>query len=284
MNYSSLFLLCKNEEKFLEETLRYYLCIGIDKIYLFDNNDNEKQKDIVDKINNNKIIHFKSNISLNNNFCFQNEYIKNFKNDSEWTLFFDRDELINLETYSTINELLDNHKKYDCIFFNWKTFAEPYNNVDNIENNLILNSTKREKISSKPLLSDHVKFIAKNEHINSVHHPHYPSLSSRKCYNVTLQTECDLTAKMNLRDETAYKNPSLHHYFYNGLNNFKTKMLKPDRTHQLLKECNYDYDLWYKKSHILHFGDTYEYIEDNSLINFINREKIYDKIYTTKTD
>lgn len=284
MNYSSLFLLCKNEQKFLEETIRYYLSIGIDKIYFFDNNIDDEQKNIIDRINNNKIAYFKYKLLLNNDFCLQNEYITNFKKDSEWTLFFDRDEILNLEQHSSINEMLEKYEQYDCLFFNWKTFAEPYSNVKNINNNLILNCTKREKIQSNFTMSHHVKFIAKNRFINLIQNPHYPLISSKKLYNVTLQTECQPEPKMEFSNDSVYKNPSLHHYFYNGVENFKLKMLKPDRNENLLKECRYDYNLWYKKSHILHFGDKYEYVQDTSLINFINREKLYDKIYPTKTN
>ena len=83
---------------------------------------------------------------------------------------------------------------------------------------------------------------------------------------------------MPIREEACYDNPSLHHYFYNGIDNFKVKMLKPDRNDLFFKECNYDYNIWYEKSYDLHFGKPYQYVEDTTLIDLIKRETGYEKL------
>lgn len=138
-------LLCcilKMENNYLEEWVRHYINLGVDKIVIYDNNDIdgpyaeniEDIKYVKEQINNKIIDVYK----IPNETCVQlkyyNECYKKYS-DYDWLLFLDIDEYLMLENYTNIKDflLLDKFKKYKMIHLNWKTFTD--NEKIRVENN-----------------------------------------------------------------------------------------------------------------------------------------------------
>ena len=107
----------KQENKYIIEFIKYYKNYGIDKIFLYDNNDiNGESFDIIlnDYIKKKfeKIINFKGikkpQLKMLNN-CYKN-YLRQY----DWFLMFDIDEFIVLKKYKNIKYFLNNKKINKC--------------------------------------------------------------------------------------------------------------------------------------------------------------------------
>jgi len=118
--------IAKNENNYINDWVEYYLNLGFDHIYLFDNNDSStpwvggriKQIDKVTVFNVNNQ-HIKG-MQLK---CYNNFY-KQFRNNFNWALFCDIDEY--LTGIENINTFLDNRKfkNFEMIRVKWKLFGD----------------------------------------------------------------------------------------------------------------------------------------------------------------
>ena len=114
----------KLENNYINEFVEYYYKYGVDKIFLYDNND------IDGEYFDNKISYY-----INNKFVevlnyrgqkkkqyiiYQKCYENNFK-IFDWLIFYDIDEFINLKNYTNIKRFLINKKFDKCqsIYLNW---------------------------------------------------------------------------------------------------------------------------------------------------------------------
>ena len=109
---------CK-DEFFIKEFCDYYLQQGVDKIYVIDDNSNNKS--IYNKIINNKnvIIIYEKNIIKRN---YTDLFYSKIRHYFEWIIYVDVDEFITTKKniHKTIrNELETTFKDYDCIKIPW---------------------------------------------------------------------------------------------------------------------------------------------------------------------
>ena len=114
----------KQENKYITEFIQYYKNYSIDKIFLYDNNDEDGEyfeeviKDYIDKgfvqISNLRGIKQPGTKALKD--C----YMKNNK-IFDWLIFYDIDEYIHLKNISNIKEFLNNTRFIQCnkIYLNW---------------------------------------------------------------------------------------------------------------------------------------------------------------------
>lgn len=145
MLFLGLLTRCK-DEFFIEEFCNYYLSQGVDKIFIIDDNSNDKTiyKNL---IHNDKIcIDYKKNIVKNHKVNKDNSYVNkvylDVKNDFKWMIYCDVDEFIT--TKKNINntikdELLTTFKDIDCIKIPW----------------VMMSSNKREN-NPKSVLSENI--------------------------------------------------------------------------------------------------------------------------------
>jgi len=114
----------KNENLYVREFVEYYFNLGIDKIFLYDNNDinGEKFENVLmDFIQNNfvEIIDVRGLSSIQipiYNYCYR-KYNKFY----DWIGFLDFDEFLFIENNKTIKNYIYDEKFNKCqmIFFNW---------------------------------------------------------------------------------------------------------------------------------------------------------------------
>jgi len=114
----------KQENKYIREFIEYYRNYGVDKIFLYDNNNiNDEYFDdtILDyiKIKFIKVINyrgkFRKQYKIYQN-CYNNNYMI-----YDWLIFYDIDEFINLKNYKNIKDFLNQKKFNKCksIYLNW---------------------------------------------------------------------------------------------------------------------------------------------------------------------
>ena len=124
----------KLEINYIVQFVQHYKRYGVDKIFLYDNNDinGEKFDDVLSSyLKNNyvEIINYRG-IEGKQLKMFQNCYQKNNKN-YDWLIFYDIDEFLYLKNYTNIKDFLSEKKFNKCqsIYLNW---------VIHTDNNLIL--------------------------------------------------------------------------------------------------------------------------------------------------
>lgn len=139
-------LLCcilKMENHYLEEWLRHYVSLGVDKIVIFDNNDAEGKYaenifdiDYVKECKDNNIIDVfpipgeKQAQTRSYNKCYEM-----YGDKYDWLMFFDIDEFLMLEKAKSIKEFLSytHFNAYEMIHVNWKVYDD--NDLITVANN-----------------------------------------------------------------------------------------------------------------------------------------------------
>ena len=173
----------KEENRYIREFILYYEKLGVDKIFLYDNNDKKSEhfedviKDYIDKgfvkIFNWRGIerpHFKAI----NDCYFQ------FNKEYDWLIFYDIDEFIHLSNHKNIKQFLNDKKFNKCkkIYLNWVLHTDNdlihYENLSlfkrfpAIEKDAIINNNFSQKVKSivRGNISNFI--IANNSHTSHI--------------------------------------------------------------------------------------------------------------------
>lgn len=131
------------ENRYLEEWLRHYVSLGVDKIVIFDNNDTQGKYaenifdiDYVKDCKDNNIIDVypipeeKQAQTRSYNKCYEI-----YGDKYDWLMFFDIDEFLMLEKAKNIKDFLSDTRfnQYEMIHVNWKVYDD--NDLVTVVNN-----------------------------------------------------------------------------------------------------------------------------------------------------
>lgn len=229
-------LLCcilKLENNYIEEFVRHYKNLGVDKIVIYDNNDidGEHIEDISyinEQIFNNYIDVYK----IPGEVCVQmkcyNECYEKYSSDYDWLLFFDIDEFLMLDDNLKLKSVLSSntYKNYDMIHITWKCFDDNdiiYNNGDY---RLVERFTRPLYVSKKNNYRDkEIKSIIRGKlnNIKFTTNPHTIKNRVLKCCNV-LGEQKNSTSQIS--KTPIYKIMWLNHYICKSLEEYCTIKLK----------------------------------------------------------
>lgn len=184
----------KNENIYLREWVDYHFSLGVDKIFLYNNNnDNGENPNLIvqDYIDAGKIEITKINYYDTRPFQFKQTDAYNDcleKNDLyfDWIVFIDLDEFITIDKYGTLQELFKhtNYNNFDCVVFNMVVYG----------NNTIYYEQKPVQERFPEQLKNEIKFW--NIRMNQLVHPfvktskgirfydgnpHIPKLTNKTC-------------------------------------------------------------------------------------------------------
>lgn len=151
--------MCKYENHYLREWVEYHKSIGIDKIFLFDNNDidGEHPENVIKEyVTSNYVtvidkrgMKSEPNYNLQSYICREGYELAS--KDYDWIAIIDIDEYITLANIKNIKEFLTNSRfdDYECVRLNWKL----YNDSDllKVENNNYNLRNRFTKWKSHPL-------------------------------------------------------------------------------------------------------------------------------------
>jgi len=150
----------KNENLYIKEWVDYYKNLGINKIFIYDNNDvdGERFEDVINdyietgfaKIydTRGKIVSTKNHLEQLNGMTLQGQvyrdcYYKNYKNFN-WIFFFDIDEFLCIDfKYNNIFEFLNDYNDYDGIKIQWRMYGD--NGKLHYENKPVIERFKNKK-------------------------------------------------------------------------------------------------------------------------------------------
>lgn len=157
----ALVCVAKNEDNYIDEWVRYYVKLGVDTIFMYQNDwrtDYEHPNLI-------KLTLDGSGQQLNS----YNDWLRNRKGGFDWVAFFDMDEFLVLKKHNTIQEFVSDYQNQNGIGINWYLFGNNgHENVTNGDYSQIKRFTKRQAT-----MDIHVKTIL-NCHVNcfmGVHNP-----------------------------------------------------------------------------------------------------------------
>ena len=114
----------KNENRYIKEFIQFYEKLGVDKIYLYDNNekDGEKFEDVINDYIKNGLVEVTDWRGRNKQLINMMDdcYQKNYDN-YDWLIFYEVDEYIHLKNYTNIKQFLNETKFNKCqkIYLNW---------------------------------------------------------------------------------------------------------------------------------------------------------------------
>ena len=242
MFFIGLITRCK-DEYFIKEFCDYYLSQGIDKIFVIDDNSNDKS--IYNNIDDNRIeIIYEKNIIKNN---YADKLYKQIKSNFKWMIYCDVDEFITTKKniLNTIkDELNTTFKDVDCIMIPWVMMS--CNSIEKNPNSILLENTYRWNHNKKHphkikkfrcrYNQIEVKCIFKTDKFNSIC-DHYPKEKSGDIFitdSISKEKQPLTAFYKNLR-ENDIKNGYLLCYHY--------RIISKENCINKLKN-----NIWYKKN------------------------------------
>ena len=216
----------KKENKYIREYIDYYKNYGIDKIFLYDNNnlDGEKFEEVINEYITQNFVEIKNWRGINKpqmmiyNDCFTKNY-----NKFEWLFFNDIDEYIYLRNYNNIKKFLNKprFKKCENIQLNWLLHTD---------NNLIhyLNKSLLERFVEKDPFAEK-RNLNKHSNGKSILKGHIPNIkiTNFHCISDQLKT-CNGFWKIRNNIQKDYKYYYINHYFSKSTEEFIDKLKKGD--------------------------------------------------------
>jgi len=128
--------IAKYEEQYIEQFVKYHLDIGFDKIYIYDNEDVPKYKDLLVDYSDKIIV---NHLPFNNyyepvQFIALEHFLLNYLNNDDIThvAHIDIDEYIVLKKHKNIIDFIKEYFVGDCagICMNWRFFGLSSNNIN----------------------------------------------------------------------------------------------------------------------------------------------------------
>ena len=278
-------LLCcilKMENHYLEEWLRHYVSLGIDKIVIFDNNDIEgkyaesiydieyvkecKNKGIIDVY---PIPGEKQAQTRSYNKCYEM-----YGSEYDWLMFFDIDEFLILEKSNNIKEFLSQQHftPYEMIHINWKVYDD--NDLLTVVNNdysLVKRFTR--PCQTRRSVHSELKTIIRGglKDVKFIKSPHTCDNRTFSCCNA-IGEKTDSKAAKTLR--VIHKEAWLNHYICKTIEEFCYNKLVRRGGHTLHK-----IDLRYNLNFFFNYNrrslDKIKFYKEHCNINNANIEYHY---------
>ena len=231
--------LTRKDNKYIKEFSKFYEEYGVDKIFLYDNNDKNEEKldeiikDYIDK-GFIEILDWrgKKNEAIN---MMKDCYQKNNK-EYNWLMFYDVDDYIHLNKYSNIKTFLNDQKFNNC-----KSIY--LNRIFHTDNNLLHydNRTLQERFPVKEKIPEK---NGKNNfnYIKSIIRGNLNNLEIVNKYSLTNEIkgcngfgkEADLIG-LNMK-EVDFENYYIDSYFYKSIDEFIEKLKSEDYDQKLKNE------------------------------------------------
>ena len=242
MFFLGLITRCK-DEFFIKEFCDYYLSQGVDKIFVIDDNSNDKS--IYNNINDKRveIIYEKNVFSSRGQMLLVNKYYNKIKRNFKWMISVDVDEFITTKkniNHTIKDELNTTFKDVDCIKIPWVFMS--CNNRDKNPKSILLENTyrwnhdKRHPHKSRKFRCRYneieVKCIFKTDKFKNIE-IHHPNKTIGNCIIVdSINNEKSRLNSFysNLREENI-KNGYLLCYHY--------RIISRENTLNKLKKANY---------------------------------------------
>ncbi len=201
-----------DEEKYIDEWINYHLKLGFNKIYIYDNSDNNS----LAHINNDKIIviHFPGKVQQMNSY---NDFFQKYSKNHKWCAIIDCDEFIVLKEYNNIIEFLQKYLHSGALGINWVFFGS--NGHEIYTNEPVLKRFTKRQTG----INIHIKCIVCCSDILEYNNPHYPTSMVNGTFIKDIDGNYIYGAFNNIAND---KICQLNHYFTKSKEEFERKRLR----------------------------------------------------------
>ena len=219
---AALVCVAKLEEKYLHEWVQYYLHIGFDRIYLYDNSPKPIYEDFLKEYEKVTVIHFPS-IGTPTRTTQQfvlDDFCANYKDKHTWVAHFDVDEFLVLKKHKTILEFCQEYLPNEDggIVVPWVHFGDNGHKTYSPEP-VTFRFTMREDLSQTTNVF--VKSIMCTACIDKYVDWHIPNLKK----GVVRTTDNEIV-KFRHTDKKPIDVIQLNHYFCKSLEEFHLKRIR----------------------------------------------------------
>jgi hypothetical protein len=223
----------KDENRYITEFVEHYKNYGVDKIYLYDNNDinGEKFENVIGKYIANEyveIINWRGVKGKSTYYRIMNSCYQSYHDKYEWLIFYELDEFLYLKNYKNIKTFLMNKKFNKCqsVQLNWVHMSD--NNQLFYENKPL---AERFPIKGKNVVKNQYNMIC---YVKTIIRGHLKNISitqnhilSEKIYG------CDGFGHKSQVDGIISRNPDykfnyIRHYYGKSVQEFVEKMNRGD--------------------------------------------------------
>ena len=223
----------KNANKYISEFVEHYKNYGVDKIYLYDNNDKKGERFehiIGNNIDNGfvDLINWRGIKGNSTYYKIMNSCYQSYHDQYDWLIFYELDEFLYLKDYNNIKDFLI-HKRFDkcdSIQLNWVHMSD--NNKILYENKSLserfpkkgknIKKNRRNKICYvKTIIRGHLKNI-------SITHNHLLSDKIKACNGFGKKSELKDIKTLN----PDYKYYYIKHYYGKTVQEFVEKIKRGD--------------------------------------------------------
>lgn len=227
-------LVVKDEHIDIEEWLDYHAYIGVDTVYLYDDQSTPPMKDILGPyIASGYVVYhhtrgekglginYKSSVQYN----AQNDCLTSYRDDNDWLAFIDSDEYIVVhDDFPSLKNFLARYTDVPVVYINWILFAPG----DIQERKTVGEGVLRTYDKCLPL--DHVKNravkpIGNCKYVVEISDPH------NVLYNKSLSPGVNGNGDLAMPDDAYIKNPdhdsiALYHYMFKSVEHAHLKFQK----------------------------------------------------------
>ena len=223
----------KEENRYIKEFVEHYRNYGVDKIYLYDNNDidGEKFEDVIDyyiKIKFVEIIDWRGIKGNSTYYGIMDSCYQAYHDQYDWLIFYEIDEFLYLKNHKNVKSFLIDNKFNNCgtIQLNWVHMSD--NNLLFYENKTLderFPKKGKNVIEGKKNKICYVKSIIRGHLTNiSITNNHILSKKVKACDGFGKKSE----VKRITNTKPDYKYNYIKHYYGKSVQEFVEKIIRGD--------------------------------------------------------
>jgi hypothetical protein len=264
-----IFTVIKNEQQYLDEWIKYHLDLGIDHLFIFEDNGSESHKEITDNYSSEKVsLNSVAILPIDKSYIrdwqeskqriYNQEglwWIKNNYN-YDWCFAIDCDEYITLSNSGdTLQSVLSIYSDYDAVILQWQNYnANGHVYKPNYEEKGIIDTyTQKCGKSINDALCKSTKLMYR---LNTFKKHYF--LGTHLCYDFCKWCKTDYSKELN---KICYDNIYLRHYLTKSWEEYVWKLKVRGMFH--VKHRNYDeffemnQDMLDRKEELIKWADKY---------------------------
>ena len=119
----SLCICVKDESKYIQEWIEYYLIQGVDHFYIYNNNGTDNTQEVIQKYIDKGIVSWITYPGPDKQIEIYNHAVQNFKWETRWLGFVDIDEFIVPLKHSTLAEAMKDYEDCSQLRIHWVLYG-----------------------------------------------------------------------------------------------------------------------------------------------------------------
>jgi hypothetical protein len=239
--YLSLCCIIKNERN-LEEFILYYIILGVEHFYIYDNNSDFPIKDRLNSFFYKKYCTIIDYPGKYKQMPAYNDCINRTKDISEWLIICDGDEYIVPKQTFSLRDFLHDYEDCQALGINWVFFGSSF--YDNKQDGFLIDKYKYSSASQ----NDHIKTVCKPKYSIKMLSPHMIEVQDMTKYvdarrnNIYSSFNCNYTIDLiNINHYHTKSKEDLDEKYNRGNADSECRVHVPDDIHNSDNELYNDY-------------------------------------------